>query len=190
MFSVRSSFLRSIVLTTLLFMSASVSFGQKYMTKNGYIKFFSETPLETVLAENKQVNAALDATTGDFIFKVLVQSFEFPKALMQEHFNENFIESEKYPNATFKGKVTNLKSCCFTKEGTNPVTVEGDLTMHGVTKTISEPGTLIVTSDGKILAKSKFKLKPGDFNIQIPGAVLDKIASDIEVTVDVEMTKI
>ena len=91
---------------------------QKYMTKNGNIKFYSETPMETIEATNNQVNAALDTQTGDLVFKVLIKSFQFEKALMQEHFNENYMESDKMPNSTFKGKVTNLSAIDFTKEGT------------------------------------------------------------------------
>ena len=88
---------------------------QKYITKNGYIKFYSETPIETIEAHNRQVNSALDRETGDFVFKVLMRSFEFEKALMQEHFNENYVESENFPNATFKGKVTNLARSISTR---------------------------------------------------------------------------
>ena len=86
---------------------------QRYITKNGHIKFYSETPMETIEANNHQVNSALDIATGDFVFKVLMKSFEFEKALMQEHFNENYVESDKYPNATFKGKVLNISEYDF-----------------------------------------------------------------------------
>ena len=78
--------------------------------------FYSETPMETIKADNKQVNSALDSQTGDFVFKVLIKSFVFEKALMQEHFNENYMESDKFPNATFQGKVTNISSIDFPKK--------------------------------------------------------------------------
>ena len=81
------------------------AFSQKYLTKNGSIRFYSETPMETIQADNKQVNSALDVQTGDFVFKVLIKSFLFEKALMQEHFNENYMESDKMPDATFTGKI-------------------------------------------------------------------------------------
>ena len=162
---------------------------QKYMTKNGNIKFYSETPMETIEANNNQVNAALDSQTGDLVFKVLIKSFQFEKALMQEHFNENYLESDKFPNSTFQGKVTNLSSVNFAKEGTYEATIEGDLTIHGVTKKISEKGTFTVKAGDKIQGNSKFNVKPADYDIKIPGAVVKNIAEILEVTVDIELTK-
>jgi hypothetical protein len=162
---------------------------QKYMTKNGNIKFYSETPIETIEATNNQVNAALDSQTGDLVFKVLIKSFQFEKALMQEHFNENYMESDKLPNSTFKGKVANLSAIDFTKEGTYEATIEGDLTIHGVTQKISEKGTFTVKAGDKVHGISKFNVKPADYEIKIPGAVVKNIAETIEVTVDIELSK-
>jgi len=162
---------------------------QKYMTKNGNIKFYSETPIETIEATNNQVNAALDSQTGDLVFKVLIKSFQFEKALMQEHFNENYMESDKFPNSTFVGKVTNLTAVDFSKEGSYEATIEGDLTIHGVTKKISEKGTFTVKAGDKIHGISKFNVKPADYSIKIPGAVVKNIAETIEVTVDIELSK-
>lgn len=165
-------------------------YSQKYMTKNGSIHFYSETPIETIQADNKQVNSALDIQTGDFVFKVLMKSFVFEKALMQEHFNENYVESDKFPNATFQGKVSNLSAINFTKEGTYEATVEGDLTIHGVTRKISEKGTFTVKPGDIIHANSKFMVKPADYDIKIPATVMKNIAETIEVTVDVELSKL
>jgi len=162
---------------------------QKYMTKNGNIKFYSETPIETIEATNNQVNAALDSQTGDLVFKVLIKSFQFEKALMQEHFNENYMESDKLPNSTFKGKVTNLSSIDFSKEGSYEAMIEGDMTIHGVTKQISEKGTFTVKPGDKIHGYSKFNIKPADYEIKIPGTVVKNIAETIEVTVDIEFSK-
>jgi polyisoprenoid-binding protein YceI len=166
------------------------AFSQKYLTKNGEIRLYSETPLETINPVNKQVNAALDIQTGDFVFKVLMKSFVFEKALMQEHFNENYVESDKFPNATFQGKVTNIKSIDFTKPGSYDVQVEGDLTIHGVTRKISEKGNFTVESGDKIHGTSKFFVIPADYDIKIPSAVMGKIAESIEVNIDVELSKI
>jgi hypothetical protein len=179
------------IITTLilgLIISYSVN-AQKYMTKNGNIKFYSETPMETIEATNNQVNAALNSQTGDLVFKILIKSFQFPKALMQEHFNENYMESDKLPNSTFVGKVTNLSAIDFTKEGTYEATIEGDLTIHGVTNKISEKGTFTVQAGDKIHGYNKFNVKPSDYSIKIPGAVVKNIAETIEVTVDVELSK-
>jgi polyisoprenoid-binding protein YceI len=175
----------------ILFMMIGISgYSQKYLTKNGEIRLYSETPLETINPENKQVNAALDIQTGDFVFKVLMKSFVFEKALMQEHFNENYVESDKFPNATFQGKVTNIKSIDFTKPGSYDVQVEGDLTIHGVTRKISEKGNFTVESGDKIHGTSKFLVIPADYDIKIPSAVMGKIAESIEVNVDIELSRI
>jgi polyisoprenoid-binding protein YceI len=108
---------------------------------------------------------------------------------MQEHFNENYVESDKYPNATFVGKVINIKNIDFQKDGTYPAEVEGKLTLHGVTKDIKEKGTLEV-KDGKIRGISKFLVKPSDYNIKIPSTVMANIAESIEVTVDVSLAEV
>jgi len=182
----------SIKIFTIIFIGIISSFSghaQKYMTKNGNIKFYSETPIETIQATNNQVNAALDIQTGDMVFKVLIKSFVFEKALMQEHFNENYLESDKFPNSTFQGKVTNLSGIDFSKEGTYEAVLEGDLTIHGVTRKISEKGTFTVKAGDKIHGTSKFNVKPSDYSIKIPGTVMQNIAETIEVTVDIELSK-
>jgi len=163
-------------------------YSQKYITKNGHIKFHSETPMETIEAHNRQVNSALDSETGDFVFKVLMKSFEFEKALMQEHFNENYVESDKYPNAMFKGNVLNINEIDFAKGGDYSVVAEGELTIHGVTQKVQTTGIFAVTGD-KINGKSTFIIKPEDYKIKIPKTVLDNIAEEIEVTVDVSLNK-
>jgi hypothetical protein len=150
------------------------SFAQKHITKNGHIRFYSETPMETIDAHNKQVNCALDSQSGDFVFKVLMKSFEFEKALMQEHFNENYAESDKYPNAMFKGKVTNLADIDFTVDGEYQAVIEGDLTIHGVTNKVKHNGTFTVKG-GMIKGLSVFNVKPDDYKIRIPSAVSKKL---------------
>jgi len=163
---------------------------QKFMTKNGNVKFYSETPVETIEATNNQVMAALDTKTGDLVFKILIKSFQFPKALMQEHFNENNMESDKFPNATFQGKITNLSEINLFKPGMYDAIVEGDLTIHGVTRKISEHGTFTVDTGDKIKGNSQFNVKPSDYGIKIPELVVKNIAEAIAITVDVEMTKV
>jgi len=162
-----------------LFLTANA---QKYMTRNGYIGFFSHTPLEDIKADNNQVASILDTSTGEIVFQVLNKSFRFEKALMEEHFNENFIESDKFPKSTFTGKITDPASVDFSKNGVYYVIVEGDLVMHGVTKKVSAKGTIEVTSGG-ISANSKFIIVPEDYNIKIPNVVRNNIAKTIEVTV-------
>jgi polyisoprenoid-binding protein YceI len=162
---------------------------QKYVTKNGFIRFYSDASLEKIEAMNRQVNAATDVATGDFVFRVLMKSFTFEKALMQEHFNENYVESDKFPNATFLGKIINIKEVNFSKDGKYPVTVEGKLTMHGETKEVSEKGTFEV-KEGKLIGKSKFTITLSDYKISIPTTSVNNISNTIEITVEVVLDKL
>lgn len=154
------------------------------MTKTGKVSFLSKAKsIEKVEAENNEVSSILNTQTGDFVFAVLMKSFHFQLALMEEHFNENYVESTKYPKSTFKGKITNLSTVSFAKDGAYPVNVEGDMTLHGVTKKITTSGTITIKG-GKVAAYSKFSVKLKDYNISIPSLVADKISEDIDVTVD------
>ncbi len=155
----------------------------RYATRAGHIKFFSGTPMENIEADNRKVSSVFDATSSAIEFAALIKAFEFDKALMQEHFNENYMESNTYPKATFKGKVTGLPDGAMAKPGTYPVTATGDLTIHGVAKPVSIPGTITVHDDGTLKLSSKFNVKPEDHGIKIPGMVRDNIAKEIEVTV-------
>lgn len=128
---------------------------QKYITKTGKVRFFSDAPLEKVEAVNNQVNAVLDVASGDMVFKVLIKSFVFEKALMQEHFNENYMESDKFPVSTFTGKVTNISGMDFSKDMKYTAEVEGTLTIHGVSRPVKTQGTL-ESKNGKIEGKSVF----------------------------------
>ncbi len=159
---------------------------QKYVTKSGNISFYSSAPLEDIEAHNRQVNAALDTGTGDLVFKVLIRSFQFEKALMQEHFNENYLESHKFPTATFKGKITNLDDMALDQDGTYEAKVEGDLTIHGVTRPVSETGTFTVR-EGMINGKAEFDVLVEDYDIKIPKTVINNIAESIRISVDVEL---
>ena len=176
-------------LALLLLFSSVMTFAnaQKYMTKNGYIGFYSHTAMEDIKGDNNQVAGVLDTSTGDMVFQVLIKSFHFDRALMEEHFNENYMESDKIPKAIFKGKITNLSSVDFTKNGTYAVTVDGDLTIHDVTNKVSTKGTIEVVTGG-INANAKFKVVPEDYKITIPGVVRDKIDKDLEVTVAMKYT--
>lgn len=155
---------------------------QKYMTKTGYIGFFSHTSLEDIKGDNNQVASVLDTSTGDIVFQVLIKSFHFERALLEEHFNENYLESDKFPKSTFTGKITNLPAISFTKNGSYDVIVEGDLNIHGVSQKVTAKGSIEVVTGG-INANSKFTLNPEDYKIEIPGLVRDKIARTLDVNV-------
>ncbi|MEI6433375.1 MAG: YceI family protein [Bacteroidota bacterium] len=178
---------QTIIIAIILLGSILVS-AQKFITKTGHIRFFSEASIEKIEAHNRQVNAAFDATTGDFVFKVLMKSFEFEKALMQEHFNENYVASDKFPTAKFLGKITNITEVNVEKDGIYPVTVEGKLTIHGITNALNEKGTLEVKKD-KIEGKANFTILLADYKIDIPGAVVKNISKTIEITVDLLLEK-
>lgn len=164
-----------------------ISEAQKLITKTGHVWFYSKTPLEEIEAHNRQVVSILDESTGEMQFMLLIKSFEFKRALMQEHFNENYLESEKYPKASFKGKITNLDKINFKKDGIYNTEVSGDMTIHNVTKPLSAKGTLEVKG-GTVTASSKFLIVPHDWDIEIPSVVEDKIAKQIEVTVEATYT--
>ena len=169
--------------------SFTSGYTQTYVSKNGMIRFYSQAPLEKIEAVNRQVNTALMAPTGDFVFKVLIKSFNFEKAMMQEHFNENYLESDKYPEATFAGKVTNIKDINFTKEGSYPAVVEGKLTLHGQTQPMKQNGILEIKNDA-VTARAKFNILLADYRISIPNTVVNNISKSIEITVEVIMTRI
>ena len=160
---------------------------QKYMTKNGFVGFYGHTPMEDIKADNNQVASILDISTGELVFQALIKSFHFERALMEEHFNENYMESDKIPKADFKGKIANLASVDFKKNGVYDVTVEGDLKIHDVTNKISVKGTVEIFAGG-INANSKFNVVPEDYKINIPGVVREKIAKSLEITVAMKYT--
>ena len=179
---------RIVIFFTIFFFFFNVN-AQKYMTKNGYIGFYSHTPVEDIKADNNQVASVLDISTGELVFQVLIKSFHFEKALMEEHFNENYMESEKFPKSTFKGKIINLSLVDFTKNGKYDVDVEGDLNIHNVTKKVNVKGSIEIISGG-INAFSKFNIVPEDYNINIPGIVRDNIAKNLEVTVTMKYSPV
>lgn len=185
----KANFKSILIAAGLTFCIFSAASAQKYSTKNGKISFFSQTPVEKIEAHNNQVNSAMDISTGDFVFKVLIKGFEFERALMQEHFNENYMESEKYPNSTFKGKIINLKDINFNKDGKYNVNVEGDLTIHNVTRKVSVKGSIEVKG-GDILADAKFKVLLKDYNIKVPNTVINSINEVQEITVSVGLKKL
>jgi len=159
---------------------------EKQFTKNGKISFYSKAPLEDIEGRNKSVTCVLDTKTGNLQFSVMMKGFEFRKALMQQHFNENYVESDKYPKAEFKGAVINNRDIDYAKEGTYPAKVKGKLTLHGETKEVNAEGTIQV-ANGRIIASTDFTLLLSDYKIAIPGIVKDKISNMVKIKVDLSM---
>lgn len=152
---------------------------ERYITRQGFISFYSHTPVEDIEAVNNQVLSIVDLSNGAVAVSLLMKSFQFEKALMQEHFNENYIESDKYPKANFQGKIENLQDILAGDNGV--ALVSGELTIHGITKPITMEGKLDI-SDKSVNFEGKFKLIVADFDIKIPSIVARNIAREVEVT--------
>ncbi|TLV04029.1 YceI family protein [Dyadobacter luticola] len=157
---------------------AIASYGQLYMTKTGETSFFSETPLENIAAVNKQVLVILNPANGEIAIKMQQQNFHFPNKLMEEHFNENYMETEKYPAAVFTGKI--MEPVDYGKDGSYPVHAEGVLDMHGVKQNRSLKGQMLING-GQITLTSDFDVKLADHKIEVPTLVIAKIAEAIAV---------
>jgi polyisoprenoid-binding protein YceI len=176
---------------TLLFLAlmlASVAgFAQQFITRSARVSFFSETPFENIEAINNEAAAVLDAGTGAIQVIVPIKSFKFEKALMQEHFNENYLESDRYPKAEFKGRIENIGAVNFRKDGRYPVVASGKLTIHGVTREVKTPG-IIVVKGGLPAAEASFMLRCADYKVKIPSVVSQKIAEQIKVSISAPMS--
>ncbi len=172
--------MKKIVLLGLGITMSVMSFSQTFITRNAYIKFYSTTPIEDIEAASNQASSVLDLDKKQIVFQVLMNSFQFEKALMQEHFNENYIESAKYPKGIFKGEISSTDD--LTQEGVHKVKIKGNLNVHGKDKPIDTEMTLTKKEDDYLL-EGVFNVSPADFDIPIPSAVENKIGKSIEVTV-------
>jgi polyisoprenoid-binding protein YceI len=153
---------------------------QKFFTKDGTIQFSSNAKLEKIEAVNNKASIVLDVPTGAIEIAVLIKGFIFENAFMGEHFNETYMESDKFPKANFKGKIENPAAVNFSKAGTYKTKVSGELTMHGVTKPVATEATFTV-ADGKVNTDTKFTVKASDFGVKIPGDKADNISNVIDV---------
>lgn len=175
--------IRFIVL--LVFMCChSILFSQeKYLTKQGDISFYSHTPVEDIKAENKQVLSIIDLSGGEIAISILMKSFVFEKALMQEHFNENYVESDKFPKATFAGNIQNLEELL---SGENHIAeIDGKLTIHGITKPVRIEAKTDL-EEKKVVLTGKFMITVADYDIKIPAIVRNNIAKEVEVSFKLE----
>lgn len=178
---------RSILLSLCLALAVSVVGQEKYGTKTGTITFEASVPsFEEVKAKNTNVSAVLDAASGKFAALALMKGFRFKVALMEEHFNENYIESSKYPKATFKGTILNFDGSSIS--GTEQYVIKGTLNLHGVDKSLEVPATLSAT-DGQMQLSAQFVLRPEEFQIKIPSVVSNKISEDVHVSVIFQLQK-
>lgn len=148
------------------------------------IHFLSKSPLEDIEATNKSPIAVYKVETGDVQFAAVMTQFKFKAALMEEHFNENYVESEKYPQAIFKGKVN--EKVDLSKDGENKVTVVGTLNLHGVTKEVKAEGTITKKGD-EVIIHSVIKIAVADYNIKVPSLYVQNIAEVVDVTIHAVM---
>ena len=177
------------LLLPFLLLAVTIAFGQsKYMTKSGSMSFEASQPsFEPIEATHSAVSALLNADTGELAVLALVRGFRFPLALMEEHFNENYIESHQYPKTSFRGSILNFDSNSLSNQ---PRTVQltGELSMHGVTKPISVSAT-ITQSDEQITLTSSFSVKTSDFGIEIPSLVRKQIDENVQVEVSLTLQR-
>lgn len=173
----------------LIAFALTASAQSRYMTREGKVSFYSDTPIEKIEGHNSKAAGVFETAGGNFQTIVLMKAFMFEKDLMQQHFNENYVESDKFPKATFKGVIDNLSAVDFNKDGEYAVTVSGKMEMHGVTRDIKAKGKLKVEGNS-VTATSEFLLNPEDYDIKIPKLVRDKIAKEVKVVVDMKMNQI
>lgn len=159
---------------------------QRYFTREGKISFYSETPVENIEAHNNKVLCIIDLSKGQVAVDMLIKSFEFKKKLMQEHFNENYMESDKFPKATYKGSFESPEKLKSLTDGTYTLPVTGEISVHGVKQPLNKEIELVV-NNGMILTAFDFEVKVADHNIKIPNLVIDNIAETIQVKVDLKL---
>jgi hypothetical protein len=171
------------LLALVLVLSPHLSRAQgKYMSKTGRVSFFSTSIIEDIEAHNTAAAAVLDLGSRQLAFSIPVKEFVFKRTLMQEHFNENYMESDKFPKATFSGRFSGADAAALAVAGPHNIQVEGDLTLHGVTHHLVVPGTLEMKNN-QLMAFAFFSVAPADYNIEIPRLVRENIAKVVSIRV-------
>ena len=170
-----------LITSIVFFFSAMHLFAQQYMANNGEISFFSNAPMEDISAQNNKVSAVYDSETNELVFQLNIIDFIFPNSLMQEHFNENYLESDIYPKSTFIGKVISQDAAT--------TIVEGDLTIHGKTNKVKVAGNLY-QENNTVNISSNFTVMLEDYDVKIPKLVMYKIAEMIDIKVAIQLKKI
>jgi hypothetical protein len=171
-------FMRKINLIILFISIANILCGQVFISENGEVSFYSYAPIEDITAISKQVNGIVNTVTGEVAFMIPMRSFKFEKALMEEHFNDKYIESEKYPQATFKGSIN--EKIDYSKNGNHNISAKGKLTIHGKEKEVNQNATLEVQTD-KLILQTEFLVALKDYDISIPQILFNNIADTVSV---------
>ena len=168
------------LITLILIFFVTNLYSQRFITKEAEISFFSEAPIEDISAKNNKVSAVYDDETKQLVFQLNISDFIFPKPLMQEHFNENYLESDKFPKASFSGIVGQLNES---------TTATGTLKIHGESNEVEVKGILVKSNDS-VMIDATFRIQLKDFNIKIPKIVMYNIAEEIEVTIIAKLKEI
>lgn len=172
--------MKSILVVTLLLTVVSASAQPVYMSKSGTISFFAGTAVEDIDATNEKALSFFNTETGEVVISIPNKEFHFRRSLMEEHFNENYMETEKYPKSEFKGKINNIKSINFTEAGPFQASVTGQLSIHGLSK--ERTLDVAIRKDGtRLIAETKFKVLLEDHKIDRPKILWEKIAESVEV---------
>ena len=158
-----------------------------FYTRSGQVSFFSSTPIEDIKALNEQTTCVLNMETGDVSFRIPILGFNFKNGLMQEHFNENYLESDIYPDAGFKGVINNWDQVTLNEEP-QLISIEGVMTIHGVSKQIKETGKIFFKNE-KVNGTAMFRIIVADYDIQIPKIVRENIAKVVDVNVRLSLKK-
>lgn len=177
--------MKSLKVIVALVLIVQIGQAQKYFSKNAVLKFHSDSPMEKIEAVNSTASTVFDLASGKIEFAALNNAFVFEKALMQDHFNENYMESTKFPKTVFKGTIQDVAKLNLGVTGTYKVMIQGDMIMHGVTKSMTVPAEFVVDSKG-IHANAKFTVKCSDFDIKIPAVVKNNISNEVAITVKVD----
>ncbi len=161
---------------------------QEFSTHTGFVSFFGEKPFDNVRGDSHEVEGTINTKTGEAEFHAMIKSFHFQNNDIEKAFNEDYMESDRYPESNFIGKIFNLADINFNEPGEYKVVVEGKLTIHNVTRRVSHPGVLKVT-ENELSAKSQFMVKPEDFKIKLPKMFGIKMANEINVSVDMSYSR-
>ena len=176
--------MKNLMIIVVVFFLLQPSFAQRrYFTKTGNVSFNAGTALEDIDGLNKSATCVFDASSGDIQFAILMKGFEFKRSLMMEHFNENYLETDKFPKSIFKGKITNLDKINFLKDGIYPANVKGILEIHGVKKEVESNGQFKVLGE-TVITIGEFEIVLEDYAVTIPSLVKDKISKTARIKVN------
>jgi hypothetical protein len=179
-----------LILTCIFILTPVVSQGQiKFFTRAGKVSFFSKAPIEDIRAVNNQLSCIFESESKRIVANVLIRAFEFEKALMQKHFNENYLESEKFPKATFKGRILTNEKLNFQTIWTKNLEFEGDMTIHGITRKMKGMAQCSF-KDGTLMVSTDFYIHLKDYDIKIPSTLVNNIAEKIQVKVNLNMNEL